>query len=149
MYSPRFFGPTLAFCLPGLLAMFPAVQGATRRPPRTAIEPTHSLSIWHQEVGGFRQSTDAPMVLQVRCLVDRALELQGPGLASLERVRAALSETYGARLAVSAAPPHYEWWFNPVTKRWEIVCLTTATLQVDFGRRGTVVVETRDEMSVE
>ena len=152
MYSPRFVGQTLALCLPGLLALVPVVQSGARRLSlsRAGPEPARSVSIWHREAGGYRQSTDAPLVLQVRSLVERAMALQGPRLDTFRRAHAALSERYGARLTVSSAlPPHYEWRWNPILEEWEIVCVTSHAMEIDFGRGGTVVVETHDGMSVE
>ena len=150
MYSPRFVGQALALCLPGLLAVVPVVQSGARRLSRADLEPAGSVSIWHREAGGYRQSADAPLVLRVRSTVERAMALQGPGLDTFRRAHAALSERYGARLTVSSAlPPHYEWRWNPILERWEIVCITSHTMEIDFGRGGTVVVETHDGMSVE
>lgn len=150
MFSPRFVGQTLALCLPGLLAVIPVVQSGARRLTRPSPAPGYSVSIWHREAGGIRQSADAFVVLQVRSVVDRVLALQGPRLDAFKRAHLALSERYGARLAVnSALPPHYQWRWNPITEQWELVCLTSHSMEVDFGPRGTVVVETHDEMAVE
>lgn len=147
MNTPRFVG-LLAFCLPGLLAVFPAVQG--RRPTHSKPDPSASFSIWHKEVGGLRLSTDVPQVLQVQRALERAIVLQGPDLTAYQRARAALSRLPGATLSESSAvAPHYEWWWNPVTERWEIRCTSSQTFEIGFGRLGTVMVETRDGMTVE
>jgi hypothetical protein len=105
--------------------------------------------VWHKEVGQYRQSVDAPMVVQVRLLVERALALDGPNLDARRRARAVLSERYGARMVEMSAPPKYVWWWDPVLERWILICLSSSTFEIDFGKRGTVVVETTDQMPLD
>lgn len=148
MNSPRFVGQMLALCLPGLIALAPVVQSRTPQSgPR--LVPTGSVSIWHREAGQYRQSLETPMVQQVQYLLDRVRTLEGPGLDTHQRARAVLSEHYGDRMAVTSAPmTHYVRVWDPQLG-WVIVCISISTLEIDFGRRGTVVVETTDEMPVE
>ena len=150
MNAPRFVGQMLALCIPGLIAFVPYVQARAPRSERTRPVPTGSVSVWHREVGQYRQSADTLMVLQVRALVERALSLSGPGLDTHRRAQVALSARYGERMLVSsAAVAKYVWVWDPVLERWVIVCLSASTLEIDFGRRGTVLVETREEMPVD
>jgi len=139
-------GHALAFCLSGILAIVPltSVPGSQSRPPRTL--PTGSVQVGHMEGGQFRQSADTPMVSEVRRIIERALQLTGPRLDLHRLARAALSERYGSRLTEAAAPPHYVWMW--VVDHWELVCLGVYTLEIDFGRRGSVAVEITEEMPV-
>jgi hypothetical protein len=146
--SLRLLGQVLALCLPASIAVVPAVQASP--PAQMPTAPTGSVSIWHGEVGRFRQSADTPMVVQVRSLVERAMRLQGPALDLHRRAYLALSARYGSRLLESSATAAgYVWMWNPVLERWVMVCLSSSTLVVDFGRSGTVVVRIEQEMPVD
>jgi hypothetical protein len=147
--SPQFLGQVLALCLPGLIAVVPAVQARSPQLQPTRPVPSGSVSIRHREVGQYRQSVDTSMVMQVRWSVDRALALQGPELTTFQRVKTVLSQRYGTRMLASSAAPGYAWMWNPVLEKWVLVCLSTSTIEIDFGRRGTVVIETTETMPVD
>jgi hypothetical protein len=139
-------GHALALCLSGILAIVPSTSapGAQSRPPRAL--PIGSVQVGHLEAGRFRLAADTPMVSEVRRFLERALQISGPRVDLHRLARTALSERYGSRLSEAAAPPHYVWMW--VVDHWELVCLGVYTLEIDFGRRGSVAVEITEEMPV-
>jgi hypothetical protein len=104
----------------------------------------------HKEGSQYRLSLQLASVMEVQSLIARARTLEGPGLDNFRRTHAILSERYGERLVVSSAPHvYYERRWDPVMEEWIVVCVTSSTMEVYFGRRGTVVVETKDEMPLD
>lgn len=142
MKTIRSLGPVVAFCLPGFVAVVPALQRTAPDPLPAPPPPTHSVEIRHREGARYLLSASLPVVTDVRATVEGALALAAPGDA-VASTRSALEQRYGARVSEEAALPGYTWWFNG--ERWILICVPLdSTFAVDFGPRGTVEVKTRD-----
>jgi len=82
------------------------------------------------------QALDSAEVDEVRGLLARLDEEQ-----STSTVRDALLGRYGARVSEAAVAMHYLWVL--IEGRWVLVCTSSSAFTVDFGDRGSVVVESR------
>jgi len=140
--TPHLLGAVVAFCLPGLVAVAPALQRTAPDPLRAPPPATRSVEIRHREGANYLLSTTLPVVADVHATVDRALAAVLPGDDLLRSMRAALEQRYGARVVEEASAPGYIWWWNG--EIWVLICTASSNLAIDFGVRGTVEVRIRD-----
>jgi hypothetical protein len=105
---------------------------------------TNEVLIRPGENGCVVQSVEGPEFTEVRQVVLPQLELDETNATTTANVRRALLERYGSRVTESAVPMHYTWWWNPATHRWEIICVGASQFTIDFGSKGSVVVDSQD-----
>jgi hypothetical protein len=132
-------GHVLAFCLPALVIGIAAEPAAAIIPLQSS---EHSVSVRHLEGSQYRLSVSTSMVTEVQFIVDGVLATTDPDDPLVDELYASLEAVYGSRLTGSAVPMGYaiEW----DGQQWVLVCTYSMTIEIDFGTRGTVVVEASD-----
>lgn len=107
------------------------------------MDPTeHSVSIHHLEGAQYLMSLSTPMVLEVKAIVDGVRTVTPPDAPLVDALHQTLVNLYGSRLTASTDLLGYRLVWNG--EEWVFVCDKQMTFEIDFGTRGTVVVEASD-----